>query len=81
MALAEIAAATPGAFLHIARDESRLMAMAQALAFFAPGMDPLILPPWDCLPYDRVSPNGEVAAQRLEALGRLAAEEAAAAWC
>ena len=79
MALAQIAAATPKTVLHVARDESRLMAMAQALAFFAPGMDAVILPPWDCLPYDRVSPNGEVAAQRLEALARLAASEAGAA--
>ncbi len=79
MALAQIAAATPNTVLHVARDESRLMAMAQALAFFAPGMDAVILPPWDCLPYDRVSPTGEVAAQRLEALARLAASEDGAA--
>ncbi|MFP6757897.1 MAG: CarD family transcriptional regulator, partial [Alphaproteobacteria bacterium] len=31
-----------------------------------------MLPAWDCLPYDRVSPNGEVVARRLEVLTRIA---------
>ena len=29
-------------------------------------------PAWDCLPYDRVSPNAAVVAQRMTALSRLA---------
>ena len=30
------------------------------------------MPAWDCQPYDRVSPNPGVAAQRMTALARLA---------
>ncbi len=43
--------------------------MAQAaLAFFAPQVPTLIFPAWDALPYDRVSPNAEISANRMSAL-------------
>src|SRR3546814_20129145 len=29
-------------------------------------------PAWDCLPYDRVSPNGEIVSRRVETLAALA---------
>ncbi|MFQ5984787.1 MAG: transcription-repair coupling factor [Alphaproteobacteria bacterium] len=71
--LAALAAAIPGRDLvFIARDESRLIRMGEALAFFAPDVELLRLPAWDCLPYDRVSPNPGVLSQRMEALARLA---------
>ncbi|HLI11404.1 MAG TPA: transcription-repair coupling factor [Alphaproteobacteria bacterium] len=59
-------------FLHIARDDARMSRMAEALAFFAPGLEVLLLPAWDCLPYDRVSPAGPVVSQRIDTLTRLA---------
>jgi transcription-repair coupling factor (superfamily II helicase) len=34
-------------------------------------------PAWDCLPYDRVSPNGDVMARRLDVLGKLLGKDAA----
>ena len=55
--LAEVA--RNGPVLHIARDDKRLAAMQAALAFFAPGLPVFVFPAWDCLPYDRVSPNAE----------------------
>ncbi|MEQ3670265.1 transcription-repair coupling factor [Pseudophaeobacter sp.] len=57
--------------LHIARDDKRMEAMRAALAFFAPEMPVLIFPGWDCLPYDRVSPNADVAAARMACLAAL----------
>ena len=42
--------------VHIARDDKRMSAMAEALAFFAPDVPVIKFPAWDCLPYDRVSP-------------------------
>ncbi|MCW5752992.1 MAG: transcription-repair coupling factor, partial [Alphaproteobacteria bacterium] len=45
--------------------------MAQALAFFAPGLRIFQMPAWDCLPYDRVSPNAEIASRRMDTLCRL----------
>jgi transcription-repair coupling factor (superfamily II helicase) len=59
--------------VHIARDDKRAEAMARALAFFDPTMPVLRFPGWDCLPYDRVSPNPEVSAARMATLATLAA--------
>jgi transcription-repair coupling factor (superfamily II helicase) len=56
----------------ICRDGSRMATLARALAFFAPDIEVLEFPAWDCLPYDRVSPHAGVAAQRMMALARLA---------
>jgi len=58
--------------IHVARDDKRLEAMRQALAFFAPALPVLTLPAWDCLPYDRVSPNPDVTARRMATLALLA---------
>ncbi len=67
-------AATGREALHVARDDARMATFAEALAFFHPGVQVLTIPAWDCLPYDRVSPNGEVVSRRIEALTRLASE-------
>ncbi len=58
--------------IYIARDDARMAAMRDALAFFAPSLPVLTFPAWDCLPYDRVSPNGEICARRLSTLTTLA---------
>src|ERR1051326_2096851 len=56
----------------ICRDGSRMAALARSLAFFAPEIEVLQFPAWDCLPYDRVSPHSGIVAQRMTALSRLA---------
>ncbi len=61
-----------GAVVHVARDDKRLAAMAAALAFFAPDVPVLRFPGWDCLPYDRVSPNADIAAARMATLAAFA---------
>lgn len=58
--------------IHVARDDKRLEAMRAALAFFAPDAVVLHFPAWDCLPYDRVSPNPEISAARMATLAALA---------
>lgn len=55
----------------ICRDGQRLAALSRALAFFGPDIEVLEFPAWDCLPYDRASPNAAVVAQRMTALSRL----------
>ena len=60
-----------GAVLHVCRDDARMGRMADALAFFAPGAEVLSFPAWDCLPYDRVSPNPAIVAERVATLTRL----------
>ncbi|SUZ31021.1 Transcription-repair-coupling factor [Roseibaca ekhonensis] len=58
--------------IHVARDDKRAEAMAQALAFAAPEVTVLRFPAWDCLPFDRVSPNPDISAARMATLAALA---------
>jgi transcription-repair coupling factor (superfamily II helicase) len=58
--------------LMVCRDGQRLAALARGLTFFAPEIERLEFPAWDCLPYDRVSPHAGVLAQRMTTLSRLA---------
>ncbi|MES2667315.1 MAG: transcription-repair coupling factor [Pseudomonadota bacterium] len=58
--------------IHIARDDKRAEAMRVALSVMAPEAVVLDLPAWDCLPYDRVSPNPEITARRMSTLAALA---------
>ncbi|SFO56658.1 transcription-repair coupling factor [Cohaesibacter marisflavi] len=60
------------AAVYIARDDRRMASMEQALKFFSPKLTCLSFPAWDCVPYDRVSPNAEISARRMTALSRLA---------
>ncbi|MDX2223942.1 MAG: transcription-repair coupling factor, partial [Rhodospirillaceae bacterium] len=72
LVLAERArAAGRDASLHVARDEPRMAALAELVAYFAPDVEIVTLPAWDCLPYDRVSPHPDVVARRIDALARL----------
>jgi len=71
LAIAELSARHGGTVLHVARDDRRLAALAGALPVFDPAIEILEFPAWDCLPYDRVSPNPEVASRRLDTLLRL----------
>jgi transcription-repair coupling factor (superfamily II helicase) len=64
--------APPTSALVVCRDGPRMAALARALAFFAPDIETLQFPAWDCLPYDRVSPHAAIVAQRMTALSRLA---------
>ncbi|WP_298566721.1 transcription-repair coupling factor [uncultured Aliiroseovarius sp.] len=66
-----------GPVVHVARDDKRLAAMEAALQFFAPDVVTLRFPGWDCLPYDRVSPNADVSAARMATLAGLATGQVA----
>ena len=63
--------ARAGPVIHVARDDKRMAAMAAALEFFAPDMPVIRFPGWDCLPYDRVSPNADISATRMATLATL----------
>ncbi len=63
---------SPAALLHVARDDRRMAALASAIQFFDPDLRVLTLPAWDCVPYDRVSPDPEIIARRITTLVRLA---------
>ncbi|MGE3149162.1 MAG: transcription-repair coupling factor [Pseudorhodoplanes sp.] len=60
----------------VCRDGGRMAALARGISFFAPQIEVLEFPAWDCLPYDRVSPHAAVLAQRMTTLSRLASTQA-----
>ena len=70
--LARTIARARGPVIHVARDDARLAALRASLRFFAPELPVLSFPAWDCLPYDRISPNPETAAARMATLAALA---------
>ena len=59
--------------LHVASDDTRMEELAETLHFFAPDVQLLRFPAWDCLPYDRISPTAEVVGERLKTLAALLA--------
>ncbi|HWJ71839.1 MAG TPA: transcription-repair coupling factor [Kaistia sp.] len=62
--------------LVVARDGNRMNDLEQAMKFFAPAQEVLSFPAWDCMPYDRVSPNPSVVSRRMAALAHLATRKA-----
>ena len=70
--LADLVARAGVPVLHVARDDQRVAALRTSLAFLAPDLPLFTFPAWDCLPYDRLSPNAEVAAARMSTLATLA---------
>ncbi|ODT24702.1 MAG: transcription-repair coupling factor [Kaistia sp. SCN 65-12] len=62
----------PVSAVFVARDGRRMQRMVEILEQLMPGHQLLTLPAWDCLPYDRVSPNGVTIAARMTTLSSLA---------
>ena len=58
----------------IVADEAAMRALAETVPLFAPEVQVLTLPGWDCLPYDRASPALRVMAERLATLSALQAK-------
>jgi transcription-repair coupling factor (superfamily II helicase) len=61
-----------GRLIYVARDDVRMARMQEMLDFFAPHVTQIHLPAWDCLPYDRISPNPQVVSERMKALSLIA---------
>ena len=62
----------PVAAVFVARDGRRMQRMFEILEQLMPGHPVLQLPAWDCLPYDRVSPNGITIAARMTTISAIA---------
>ena len=71
LVMSDLARASKGRAVLIAPDEAAMRSVAEAAQFFAPELDVIEFPAWDCLPYDRASPALSVSAKRLSALFRL----------
>ncbi|MEN7536329.1 transcription-repair coupling factor [Aurantiacibacter flavus] len=71
LVLADLTRASKGRAVFVAPDDAAMRAVADAAAYFAPELEVIEFPAWDCLPYDRASPALSVSARRLSALYRL----------
>ena len=74
--LADLARATAGRksggrVVFIAPDDAMMHAVAETAPFYAPDLETIEFPAWDCLPYDRASPSLAITARRLKALWTL----------
>ena len=72
LVLADMARLEGDRLVYIARDASAATAMRNMLGFFAPDITTLYLPAWDCLPYDRLSPQVAVMSERMATLAECA---------
>ncbi len=54
--------------LYVVSDDRRLERVSETLQFYAPDIKVITLPAWDCVPYDRVSPNSDISAARIAAM-------------
>jgi transcription-repair coupling factor (superfamily II helicase) len=68
---ADLARAAKGRAVFIAPDEAAMRAIADAAGYFAPELEVLSFPAWDCLPYDRSSPSLRSSSERLATLHAL----------
>jgi transcription-repair coupling factor (superfamily II helicase) len=57
--------------VFVAPDEGAMRALADAAQYFAPELEVLSFPAWDCLPYDRSSPSLRSTSERLATLHAL----------
>ncbi|MEP0191196.1 MAG: transcription-repair coupling factor [Erythrobacter sp.] len=71
LVMSDLARAAKQRAVFIAPDEATMRSVADAARFFAPEVDVLEFPAWDCLPYDRASPALSISATRLSTLFKL----------
>jgi transcription-repair coupling factor (superfamily II helicase) len=69
--LADLTRAAKARTMFIAPDDAGMRSIADSVPYFAPEIEILQLPSWDCLPYDRASPSLAVTAQRMATLQAL----------
>src|SRR6478609_2874912 len=69
--MADLARAAKGRAVFIAPDEAAMRAVTDTAHYFAPELDIVTFPAWDCLPYDRAAPSLRVQSERLAGLAAL----------
>ncbi|MBO9576201.1 MAG: transcription-repair coupling factor [Sphingobium sp.] len=71
--LADLARAAKARVCFVAPDAQSVDAIEQTVRYFAPELETISIPAWDCLPYDRASPSLRAASERLAGLHALQA--------
>ncbi len=73
---AEAALRSKGLVVFVTSDDLQGQLALEAVRFFAPDLEVLSFPAWDCLPYDRMSPKADLESLRLATLAALARRDA-----
>ena len=55
--------------IHVSLNQEKLNIIKNSILKIDSSIKVLIFPAWDCLPYDRVSPNIEIQTERMSSLG------------
>jgi transcription-repair coupling factor (superfamily II helicase) len=71
LVMGDLARAAKGRAVFVAPDDAAMRAVTDAARWFAPELQVIEFPAWDCLPYDRASPALSVSSRRLSALHQL----------
>ena len=71
LVMADLSRAAGGRAVFVTPDDAAMRAVSEAAQYFAPELEVIEFPAWDCLPFDRASPALSVSAKRLSALHRL----------
>lgn len=71
--ITDLARAAKSRAVYIADDEAAMRSVAETANYFAPEVEVLTCPSWDCLPYDRASPSLRSSSERLAFLAALQA--------
>jgi transcription-repair coupling factor (superfamily II helicase) len=66
--LAEVLQRSKSSLCYVALGEGHIEEIAHALGALFPETALIVLPPWDCLPYDRVPPSRHSMGRRMDAL-------------
>jgi transcription-repair coupling factor (superfamily II helicase) len=72
--LADLTRAAKGRVCFVAPDAQMVEAIETTVHYFAPELEVVRIPAWDCLPYDRASPSLRTASERLAGLHALQAK-------
>lgn len=66
--LADVMRQSERSLCYVTQSEEQLTELAEALSALFPDIELVVLPPWDCLPYDRVKPSRHCMGRRMDAL-------------
>ncbi|APG62757.1 transcription-repair coupling factor [Sphingorhabdus lutea] len=69
--LADLARLSKGRLLYIASSDQQMSNIADSINYFAPEIEVLEFPAWDCLPYDRAPPSANIMARRMAFLNAI----------
>lgn len=64
-----------GDLVYVGKNEQQVRLLYETLRYLCPNESIWVMPSWDCVPYDRVSPRRDIQAERAYLLGYLAQKQ------